>query len=128
MLQLEILDHFDFFMKIDDEIRFLKPLDEDFINEWVVPKRSVVFHSMGMTESPSCALNLNVAISSFLGSESSLCQVTLFVVRKDNALRREMSIYDSNFIGGCLGLFSLPEMLHFSKFWYNYEPVLLEQR
>lgn len=128
MLQLEMLDYFDFFMKIDDDIKFLKPLDEDFINDRVVPKRSVLFHTMETFDHAVCAVNLNHAVSSFLSSESSLCQRSLVAVRNDDVFKDETSIYYSNFMGGWLGLFTSPEMLHFSNFWYNYEPGMWEHR
>lgn len=128
MLRLEILDYFDYFMKIDDDIKFIKPLVEDFINDRVVPKRSVLFHSMESIEDPSCAINLNHAISSFLGFESSLCERSLVAVRNDDEFKNETTMYYSNFIGGWLGLFTSPEMLHFSNFWYNYEPGMWEHR
>jgi len=105
---------YDFFMKIDADIRFLRPVPVNPIDILLEKKKYVFTNSM--VEDNCCSKGLNNMVEDFLAFESTICphQVVAEAQGLDWFESDVITPY-ANFFGGWLGFWASEEILHFAN-------------
>ncbi|BDA44630.1 hypothetical protein COCOBI_06-1070 [Coccomyxa sp. Obi] len=120
--ELRILDYFDYWWKIDDDVRWFGDLPID-ITKRLVEERRIFFHT-AMDFDPWWCIGPSLAesIELFLDMESDLCGRPLRAVAFDKIWwTNDSYIYLSEFVGGWLGMYTSPELMEYARIW-NYYP------
>eukprot|EP00667_Euglena_gracilis_P011932 EG_transcript_12224 len=121
MFDLQLLHFFDFFIKLDDDVRFFQPLPATFFAEIVGPTQSLFFHTGPYLEPPHIVKGLVGFIETYFDLESDRCarQVHPACMGKP-WFEQKRKTYWGNFNGGWLGFFTSPEVRMFSWLWLHY--------
>ncbi|KAK9908408.1 hypothetical protein WJX75_007462 [Coccomyxa subellipsoidea] len=120
--ELRILDYFDYWWKIDDDVRWFGHLPMDVTSRLVEEKR-IFFHT-AMDFDPWWCIgpSLGESIELFMDTESDLCGRPLHAAAQDKIWwRNDSYIYLSEFVGGWLGMYTSPELMEYGRIW-NYYP------
>ncbi len=127
--QLRILDYFDYWWKIDDDVRWFNRLPMDLTAQ-LVAERSIFFHTqMDFDPWPCIGAPLGQSIELFLHSESELCGRSLAAAAADAPWwTNDTVIYLSEFVGGWLGMYTSPELLEYGRIWNYYDSAMWKLR
>lgn len=111
MLQLDVLNAFDFFAKIDADITFTKTVD---LVDVLWNEESYFMHTLQMeSDYPPCALTLQQ--STWTYTQAAACAFS-----PPDDFRPLRKVFYSNFVVGWLGLFQSPQMLQYAEFWWSW--------
>ena len=111
MLHLEALDYFDFFLKVDVDVRVWKPM-HTVVAHTMHEHGAHFLHTMQRCDEPiSCDASLNDSLVAYVSGAA--CPHT-----PSPELLTKRCVYYANFIAGWLGLFQSPQMLQYSEAWW----------
>jgi hypothetical protein len=122
LADLRLLDFFDYFWKVDDDVRWFGPLPLD-ITPHLVEQRAIWFHT-AMAHDPIDCIGppLAESVELYLNLQSAGCGRLLRAHAEGEPwFEDDTAIYFSEFVGGWLGLYSSPELLEYARVW-NYWP------
>jgi hypothetical protein len=126
---LRILDYFDYWWKIDDDVRWFNHLPLD-LTPHLTAGRKIFFHTELNLDPWWCiGPPLAQSVDLFLNVESELCGRLLNATAHDEDWwTNDTVIYLSEFVGGWLGLYTSPELLEYGRIWNYYENAMWKWR
>ena len=117
-----VMGHFDFWLKIDVDVCFLSAVRDDIIAP-LVTNRAIFFHSHHTQENPVCEATLGEFMQLYARSmRAKACSDTREppwpAWGQPNAYP---TVAFSNFVGGWLGFWQSPAVLHFARLWWEWD-------
>jgi hypothetical protein len=122
MLHLSILQQYDYFIKLDTDVVFLKPLPLHLLHDMTI-RRSVFGHTGQYPDhvTAPCGRGIGQAVSDFLHEQQQPNSGSNVLCSRDHpALRKDADLYYTNFIIGRTDFFQSPLVLQFARFLAEY--------
>ena len=113
-----LLDYFDFFVKLDVDIRFRFEFSRKQIADDMIRNNAVLLHTRELPferSVPECRLTITLGESLTAYLKTSRCAA---LGSPTQVMLHRPPAYYSNFLAGWLGLFQSPQLLQFAEFWY----------
>jgi hypothetical protein len=130
LFRLRVLDLFDWFVKIDDDVKFLGTLPHHPVANASARRQFFVHTSRWpFYDADECTIGSDVFKEEYLRNESARCgRAVAPIAGRERWWKDRRTILAGNFLGGWLGLFASPQLLHFSRQWHTYSPGMWEHR
>lgn len=123
MFREPVLRRFDFWAKFDVDVCFRRAVTDFDVIGPLVAQRAVFFHAKLMVDNPVCEANLGDLMQLFFGSfRAKACGDA-----REPPWKAWGSPYEhppvsfGNFIGGWLGFWQSPAVMHFARLWWEWE-------
>jgi len=116
-LLLDILDYFDYWLKIDCDVFWLKSITED-MRKIFFDARALFIHSEINEDPYEISRGVDTARNEYLLKEQSRCGAMVYPRALGQPFfENTRNVFYGNFIGGWLGFLTSPEVTAFGKLW-----------
>ncbi|KAK9908017.1 hypothetical protein WJX75_001601 [Coccomyxa subellipsoidea] len=131
--QLRVLDFFDFWMKLDDNVRWAGKFPGD-ITHHLISKHRIFFHAGLHRLADLDCIGLwrqgaSKPVQLYLDSESNRCRRILWPAALQQPwFSDDSQVFAADFAGGWLGFWTAPEVLMYGLIWNNFPGGTWEYR